>query len=251
MSGRMLSERAREGLVLADRDRLQRDLPAAVLGRACRGCRAASTSTPTPDSTGYNVVSTIGSFVLAIGVLVTVVNVVRSRKGTRAGPDPWRANTLEWFTPSPPPEHNFDVIPRVRSVEPMKDIRRRVEQETGTSSATRRAAAQPASSRWRRPAQPPGSRRRRCARARQAVRRLLRPDEAAGPDAAAVDDDHDDVRGRRPVARPRRLTCLGGSLSAGGAGAINHWFDRDIDAQHGADGEPAGARRGASRPRTR
>src|SRR3954471_12603740 len=26
------------------------------------------------------------------------------------------------------------------------------------------------------------------------------------------------------------LTCLGGALSAGGAGAINHWFDRDIDA---------------------
>jgi cytochrome c oxidase subunit 1 len=33
--------------------------------------------------------------------------------------------------PSPPPENNFDVIPRVRSVEPMKDIRRQVEQETG------------------------------------------------------------------------------------------------------------------------
>ena len=41
-----------------------------------------------------------------------------------AGPDPWRANTLEWFTTSPPPEHNFDVIPTVRSLEPMKDIRR-------------------------------------------------------------------------------------------------------------------------------
>jgi protoheme IX farnesyltransferase len=27
------------------------------------------------------------------------------------------------------------------------------------------------------------------------------------------------------------LTCLGGALSAGGAGAVNHWFDRDIDAQ--------------------
>src|SRR4051794_41379050 len=26
------------------------------------------------------------------------------------------------------------------------------------------------------------------------------------------------------------LTCLGGALSAGGAGAINHWFDRDLDA---------------------
>src|SRR6202020_1866036 len=25
-------------------------------------------------------------------------------------------------------------------------------------------------------------------------------------------------------------TCLGGYLSAGGAGAVNHWFDRDIDA---------------------
>src|SRR6202045_1465812 len=27
------------------------------------------------------------------------------------------------------------------------------------------------------------------------------------------------------------LTCLGGYLSAGGAGAVNHWFDRDIDSQ--------------------
>src|SRR3954467_2545049 len=26
-------------------------------------------------------------------------------------------------------------------------------------------------------------------------------------------------------------TCLGGYLSAGGAGAVNHWYDRDIDAQ--------------------
>ena len=36
------------------------------------------------------------------------------------------------------------------------------------------------------------------------------------------------------------LTCLGGYLSAGGAGAVNHWFDRDIDAQHGAHRQPAG-----------
>ncbi len=80
----------------------------------------------------YNLISTIGSFILALGVLLTVINVVRSVKhGAVAGPDPWKANTLEWFTPSPPPENNFDVIPRVRSVEPMKDIRRQVEQETG------------------------------------------------------------------------------------------------------------------------
>jgi cytochrome c oxidase subunit I len=79
----------------------------------------------------YNLISTIGSFILALGVLVTVVNVIRSLKiGAKAGPDPWRANTLEWFSTSPPPENNFDVIPRVRSVEPMKDIRRAVERAT-------------------------------------------------------------------------------------------------------------------------
>jgi heme/copper-type cytochrome/quinol oxidase subunit 1 len=81
---------------------------------------------------GYNMVSTIGSFLLGIGVLITVVNVIRSlKKGQRAGNDPWKGNTLEWFTTSPPPENNFDVVPRVRSVEPMKDIRRQVERQTG------------------------------------------------------------------------------------------------------------------------
>jgi len=79
-----------------------------------------------------NLVSTIGAFVLALSVLLTVINVARSLKsGVVAGPDPWKGNTLEWFTPSPPPENNFDVIPRVRSVEPMKDIRRQVEAQTG------------------------------------------------------------------------------------------------------------------------
>jgi cytochrome c oxidase subunit I len=76
---------------------------------------------------GYNVAATIGSFVLGVGILITLLNVVWSiRNGRRAGPDPWRANTLEWFTTSPPPDHNFDVIPVVRSAEPMKDIRARV-----------------------------------------------------------------------------------------------------------------------------
>jgi len=78
--------------------------------------------------TGYNLVSTIGSFILGVGVLVSVINVLVSlRSGRRAGNDPWRGNTLEWFVSSPPPENNFDVVPRVRSVEPMKDIRREVE----------------------------------------------------------------------------------------------------------------------------
>jgi cytochrome c oxidase subunit 1 len=79
----------------------------------------------------YNVISTVGAFMIAAGVLATIVNVVRSlRHGAVAGPDPWKANTLEWFTTSPPPVNNFDVVPRVRSAEPMKDIRREVERRS-------------------------------------------------------------------------------------------------------------------------
>jgi cytochrome c oxidase subunit I len=90
---------------------------------------------------GYNIVSTIGSFVLGLGVLITVVNIIVSiRKGRLSGPDPWRANTLEWFTTSPPPEHNFDVIPPVRSAEPMKDIRKRVREQEQRWATGPRAA---------------------------------------------------------------------------------------------------------------
>ncbi len=93
--------------------------------------------------TEYNMISTIGSFLLGIGVLLTVINVVKSVKGgRRAGNDPWKGNTLEWFTTSPPPANNFDVIPRVRSVEPMKDIRREV-QKAGKASES---VAQPVTS---------------------------------------------------------------------------------------------------------
>jgi cytochrome c oxidase subunit 1 len=93
--------------------------------------------------TVFNEISTVGSFILGIGVLMTFVNVLISMKnGKRAGNDPWRANTLEWFVSSPPPPNNFDVIPRVRSVEPMKDIRREIE---GAGTATE-SVAQPLAS---------------------------------------------------------------------------------------------------------
>jgi cytochrome c oxidase subunit 1 len=91
----------------------------------------------------YNMISTVGSFILGAGVLVTIINVTRSlKRGVIAGPDPWKANTLEWFTPSPPPVNNFDVVPLIRSAEPMKDIRREVERRSvGASSGAATAPA--------------------------------------------------------------------------------------------------------------
>jgi cytochrome c oxidase subunit 1 len=75
-------------------------------------------------------------------VLLTLVNVVVSlRTGRRAGNDPWHANTLEWFVPSPPPPHNFDVIPRVRSVEPLRDVRRQVAEGVAAEETVARPTA--------------------------------------------------------------------------------------------------------------
>jgi cytochrome c oxidase subunit I len=86
---------------------------------------------------GRNIVSTVGSWILAVGVLLTMINVIKSiHAGKKAGNDPWGGNTLEWFTSSPPPENNFDVVPRVRSVEPMKDIRREVARGAGEPAGT-------------------------------------------------------------------------------------------------------------------
>jgi cytochrome c oxidase subunit I len=63
-----------------------------------------------------NMVSTIGSFLLAIGFLLFFINVIRSRtRGAPAGDNPWDAYTLEWSTSSPPPPYNFAVIPTVAS----------------------------------------------------------------------------------------------------------------------------------------
>ncbi|MET1045965.1 MAG: cytochrome c oxidase subunit I, partial [Hyphomicrobium sp.] len=67
-----------------------------------------------------NMISSIGSFVLALGILVFLVNVVVSlRRGAPAGANPWNAPTLEWSIPSPPPPYNFAVIPTIASRHPL------------------------------------------------------------------------------------------------------------------------------------
>jgi cytochrome c oxidase subunit 1 len=78
-------------------------------------------------STGFgdlNLLSTIGSGVLALSLLVFAANMWRSlRRGAPAGDDPWKGYTLEWATSSPPPPHNFHRLPPVRSERPVFDER--------------------------------------------------------------------------------------------------------------------------------
>jgi cytochrome c oxidase subunit 1 len=71
----------------------------------------------------FNKMSTFGTGILVLGTLVFVVNWFLSlRNGAVAGNDPWKASTLEWSIPSPPPEYNFARIPRVTSRVPLWDI---------------------------------------------------------------------------------------------------------------------------------
>ena len=82
----------------------------------------------TYDATGtlplLNLVATCGSYLMAAGVVTFVANVVMSAFDREPpGPDPWNANSLEWATTSPPPEHNFDMLPPIRSERPVFDAR--------------------------------------------------------------------------------------------------------------------------------
>jgi cytochrome c oxidase subunit 1 len=66
----------------------------------------------------WNLVSSIGAFILAIGVGVFIVNIFwTSRKAEKAPLDPWDARSLEWMTSNPPKEHNFDAIPTVHHLD--------------------------------------------------------------------------------------------------------------------------------------
>ncbi|WP_170846061.1 cytochrome c oxidase subunit I [Bacillus sp. MUM 13] len=66
-----------------------------------------------------NMISTVGAFLMAIGVLVMLVNIIMtSVKNEKVGNDPWGdGRTLEWSIPSPPPFYNFKQTPLVRGLD--------------------------------------------------------------------------------------------------------------------------------------
>jgi cytochrome c oxidase subunit 1 len=73
----------------------------------------------------WNMVSTVGAFMMAVSIAIFVINAIRSaRSGSISGSDPWDAGTLEWTIPSPPPVYNFVEIPVVNSRYPAWDAKR-------------------------------------------------------------------------------------------------------------------------------
>jgi cytochrome c oxidase subunit 1 len=71
----------------------------------------------------FNMMSSVGAFLLLPATLIFIYNFFKSKKsGEPSGPNPWDAPTLEWSIPSPPPEYNFAKIPMVTSRYPLWDL---------------------------------------------------------------------------------------------------------------------------------
>jgi len=69
-----------------------------------------------PEFAFYNVLASIGGFMLGVSVLPFILNMLSSWvQGKKAPANPWRAIGLEWTVSSPPPHENFDEIPVVVS----------------------------------------------------------------------------------------------------------------------------------------
>ncbi len=70
----------------------------------------------------YNIISTVGAFIIATSFAVLLWNLwISWRQPVPCGDNPWDAHTLEWFTTSPPPHHNYSHLPPIRSERPTWD----------------------------------------------------------------------------------------------------------------------------------
>jgi cytochrome c oxidase subunit 1 len=70
----------------------------------------------------WNIASSIGAFTIGVSFVFLLVNLwVSWRYPVPAGDNPWDAHTLEWFTTSPPPHHNYSQLPMIRSERPTWD----------------------------------------------------------------------------------------------------------------------------------
>ena len=89
----------------------------------------------------WNMIASIGSFILAVGILMFLINVwVTWRNPTKAPLDPWDARSLEWMTTNPPKEHNFDVIPTVHHLDEF--FHRKYEEDATTHTMKRVTTAE-------------------------------------------------------------------------------------------------------------